>query len=106
MTDPLAHDPLATDNPEQPGGPEASGNPPPPMSEDELPEVGDDEAAAHAEELGDEVAQPGEHPYDPDGDPDGEPKNLVGSAGGPAEASGTLSTNAEEPWAAGPKFSG
>lgn len=89
--------------------------PAPPCAQD-LAEVGDDQAAAHLDELGDEAAQPQDHPYDRDGDPDAEPKPQTTGGGDPSEAgaglpspvtssagtsgqlSGTLSTDGDRPW--------
>ncbi len=112
MTDPQSNDPVASDNPENPGGdltrPDAG----------ELREVGDDEANTHADNLGDETAQRDDHPYDRDADPDSDPKTgdssggsssggsssggsgtdaVLGSAA-PHPVEGKLSTEAGEKW--------
>ncbi len=123
MTDPVSNDPVASDSPEHPGGDrsgaversdssgDSSGSssgvdataPAAAPAAEQLDDVDDDTAQQHAGELGDDVAQKDDHPYDKAADPDGEPKVITGSAA-PAESGqtygtpGTISTDAERGW--------
>lgn len=61
-----------------------------PPAEQDLPEVGDDQAAQAGADLGDDdLTQPDDHPYDPGSDPDSDPKPSGGNTGSDAPGAGT-----------------